>query len=461
MRIALLAALLVVSRAEAGPAGAQEFARTPAGELLAALGLHPVAPRDEVTVGPELPRPDGSYAARLTLARPPGPAFSARGPAILQSELVDPRRFDLRSFELLYDARGRLVAVFPVLPDGASLSRERWTQIRPRVLDLSPYYVEVPRPGEPGALDRWRAFAAAYARDQALLAAFAAERYGALLAAYPEFLGQELPYRLHELDPRTGAWEAFGFSPGVFAPAPEGFVSELEPAELLARFAAGRPGIRRAVIPKFPSVYVLATFTPDEVGYMRGVLKRFALSADARILVVGPGTGIDCWVASLRTTAPVSAVGINPLEVANTKAAARSAGFEVRAIVGDNIVDEAGSPRFPGERFDAVFWSMPSYRPAPLPEARPGLAEAWDGDVGGAALKRLARGLPSVLSVKGVALLWNYAALGPDGGDEVAEILRYAQTDAPVFSVFVESFPKPRRGGPAAWYPGRVYAVER
>lgn len=125
---------------------------------------------------------------------------------------------------------------------------------------------------------------------------------------------------------------------------------------------------------------------------------------------VGPGTGVDTWIASFRTKRPIVVIGINPLEVANTKATARISGFEVRAIVGDNVADEKGNSRLSG-----------------------------------------------LLKPGGKALLWNIASF-VDGKDIIAEILETADTKRKVLDVEVELFAKRRQPKPV-YYNERLYTV--
>lgn len=122
----LLAALFLVpaaARAAAGSDMGPEISKTPAYELLGALDLLHVVPREGLAVGEKTARPDGSYAVRITLDSKPAPTpFSARGLSILQLELANTKVICLQSFDLLYNSGGRLIAVFPVFPDEA-LSR--------------------------------------------------------------------------------------------------------------------------------------------------------------------------------------------------------------------------------------------------------------------------------------------------------------------------------------------------
>ncbi|MDD5302054.1 MAG: hypothetical protein PHS14_03010 [Elusimicrobia bacterium] len=441
-----------------------EIVKTPAYELLGALDLLHVAPREGLRVEPKIARPDGSSVVRIELdAKAPPEPFSARGLSILQVEMANVKLISLQSFDLLYNGGGRLIAVFPVFPDDAAGKKPlKWEEIQPKFFDLSPYYLEVPRSGDPGELERWTAFAPGFKKDQAAIQAFAEERHKALIAAYPNFLANRPPYRLHEVDAATGDWTSHDFSPMVFSQSPVlgPGIGDMEPADFLRFFKESKPNRHRTVIPTFPTVYALYNLTPAELEYLRLVSKKFDLPSDAKILVVGPGTGVDTWIASLRTKQPVVVIGINPLEVANTKAAARIAGFEVRALVGDNVADEKGNSRLPGERFDAVLWSMPAVWPEGFPEKHaPSLSDVWDGDVGAIVLKRFARALPGLLKPDGHALLWNIPSV-VDGRDIVAEILETADTGKKVFDVEVQRFVK-RARPKQEWYKDQLYTLSR
>lgn len=454
-----LAAALFFAPAASGAAADAEIAKTPAFELLEVLDLLRAAPREGLRVEPKALRSDGSAVVRIELAaKAPSAPFSARGLSILQVELANINVISLQRFDLLYNASGRIIAVFPVFPEGP----KKWAELQPKFFDLSPYYIEVPRPGTPGEMERWTAFAPGFRKDQDAIQAFAQERHKELIAAYPNFLAHRPPFRLHEVDAATGKWFSHDFSPMVFSPEPTigPSIGDMEPADFLRFFKDSPPDRRRTVMPTFPTVYALYTFTPAELEYLRLVSKKFDLPADAKILVVGPGTGVDTWIASMRTTRPVVAIGINPLEVANTKASARIAGFEVRALVGDNVADEEGNPRLPDERFDAVLWSMPAVWPEGFPENHaPSLTDLWDGDVGAMVLKRFARALPGLLKPDGRALLWNIPSM-VDGRDIVADILETADTGKKIFDVEVQRFPKRVRPKPE-WHKDQLYILSR
>lgn len=469
-RLALLAVLSITSAAletAAASGGGQGISKTPAYELLVALDLLNVTEREGLAVEKKVVRPDSSSVVRITLSSKEVPApFSARGLNILQVELANTRLVCLQSFDLLYNSANRLIAVFPVFPeevlDREPQTLEKWRALQPRYFDLSHYYVEVPRSGSEGEFEKWESYARSQKKDQELIGRFAEERFKAVSAVYPDFLKAHLPYRLHEIDIATGEWAAYEFSPLVFnRPFPvDHLFTDMEPEEFLRVFREKKPTHRRTVIPTFPTVYALANITPDETTYLRQVSTKFDLSADSKILVVGPGTGVDTWIASFRTREPIRVVGINPLEVANTKATAKIAGFNVHAIVGDNVADEKGNLRFPGEKFDAVFWSMPAVWPAGFPEGHaPSLSDFWDGDVGSFVLTRLAKALPEMLKPDGRSLLWNYAPYS-GGRNMVAETLRFAGGKEQVFEVEVERFLK-RKHPAEEWYKGHLYTLSR
>ena len=448
-------------------AGVPDISKTPAYELLTALDLLDLTPREGLEVGEKTARPDGSYVVRITLgSKPDAMPFTARGLGILQIELANTKAVSLRSFDLLYNSGGRLIAVFPVIPEEIfsrePQSKEKWEELRPDYFDISQYYIDVPRSGAPDELEKWKEFAESFGKDQALIARFAEEKFKPAIAAYPFFMKTRLTYRLHEVDVATGEWNTYQFNPLAFSrPSSTGpILSDIEQEELIRLFRDPAPGRRRTVIPSFPTVYTLANITPDETAYLRQVSTKFSLAPDSKILVVGPGTGVDAWIASFRTRQPVSAIGINPLEIANTLATAKIAGFKIRAIVGDNVADEAGKLRFPGESFDAVFWNMPAVWADGFPEGHvPSLSDFWDGDVGSFVLSRLAKALPELLKPDGRALLWNYAP-SVDGRDIVAEALKTAGAKEKIFYVEVERFLK-RKLPKEEWFKGCLYTVSR
>lgn len=443
----LVAGLILLSgrAGAAAPRGSGGAAWSPASEVLRTLGLEAVD------------FPEGGRTALVSLPPTGGAPLTAGGPALLRREMVDGSVLELESVEVLRAEDGRTIAVLPVVPPGA---RSNWPRMKAVFFDLSPFYFVPPSMADPERTERWRRFAARYVRDQEAIRAFIAERFSFLPDPAAAFGHRTLPYRLHEID-GSGRWTTYGFDPRVFlsTPAVGPEVCDLPAEEFLKVFASSPAGVDRAVIPNFPTVYSLGNLTPDELDYLRRMVVSPWPVRGSKVLVVGPGTGVDTWLASLRTTEPVRVVGINPLEVANTVTTARLAGFSVRAVVADNAVDEHGEPRFPGEAFDAVYWNMPAYWPErSADDLRSPLEQVWDGDVGGLVLKRFARALPRLLVPGGRALLWNQGVYR-DGVNQVSEILKGGGGER--LSVEVIRYPKPSRKAEGDWYPGELYVVTR
>ena len=120
---------------------------------------------------------------------------------------------------------------------------------------------------------------------------------------------------------------------------------------------AGRSRLKRSLIsPLFPTVYSPGNNLDADVGYYKYLLRESGIKENEKVLVVGSGSGADSWAAWLKTRVRVYAIDINPLAVANTKAAARSGGFQVKAIAGD--VNSVSWPKGFSD-FDYILWNMP------------------------------------------------------------------------------------------------------
>jgi SAM-dependent methyltransferase len=154
------------------------------------------------------------------------------------------------------------------------------------------------------------------------------------------------------------------------------------------------------VIPIFPTVYSPGDdehFGPD-AAYYNYILKDSRIKKFDKVLVVGSGSGADSWVAWLKSRSRVFAIDINPLAVANTRAAAQIGTFPIRAIQGD--IGTADLPEeFSG--FDEVLWNMPF-----LDEGDYAENLFHDHDNGDVLDKFLAR-LPKLLKTGGEAILLN------------------------------------------------------
>src|SRR5690606_6986796 len=80
------------------------------------------------------------------------------------------------------------------------------------------------------------------------------------------------------------------------------------------------------------------------------------LAPGDKVLVIGCGSGADSWMAARKTESTVYVVDINPMSVVNTKATARTTGFDVRGAVGDICTAELPEDF---RDFDYVLWNMP------------------------------------------------------------------------------------------------------
>lgn len=154
------------------------------------------------------------------------------------------------------------------------------------------------------------------------------------------------------------------------------------------------------VIPIFPTVYSPGDdnhLGPD-AAYYNYLLKDSRIKKLDKVLVVGSGSGADSWVAWLKSRSRVFAIDINPLAVANTRAAAQIGTFPIRAIQGD--IGTADLPEdFSG--FDEVLWNMPF-----LDEGDYAQDLFHDHDNGDVLDTFLAR-LPKLLKAGGEAILLN------------------------------------------------------
>lgn len=375
----------------------------------------------------------GGRVRRLQL--PPRSDFDRppKGADYLQCQLCDPTRGAINIFDLLYNAEGHLIGVFPVvdgeqarfrppaeegkLPEGKVIRHQL------RYLDLSPYHVRIPALGSPNAREQWKVYAQRQAENEAEIQAYLQARFTEIalplieevpidrplhdadLLRRSSHLDEKCPFMLAWVDRRTGQALATVYSADQLAEADPVLKDHKD----------------YVLVPLYPSVYFPGYFVDRD--YYRGIMHKLGIASEHRLLVVGPGSGLDTWLAARRTRRPVSVVGINPLEIANTRALAAAAGFRVETVVGDNVLDEQGRVRFTGV-FDRILWNTPyiTLNHANAPDSRKHffLEDRWDGDYRGAALARFARGLVNLLKADGQAWIWR----GGDHQELGLEILR-------------------------------------
>jgi hypothetical protein len=160
------------------------------------------------------------------------------------------------------------------------------------------------------------------------------------------------------------------------------------------------PSGKSVAIPIFPSVYHPLL---DDKLYYDAILESDIEPGD-KVLVIGTGSGADSWAASLKSQSLVYVVEINPLAVANARATARIAGFEIKPIVGD--IRQVELPDDFSE-FDFVLWNMPYLWDNYNIESM----AFHDGD-DGSILKGFLKRLPSLVKKGGTTIVLNTAAAG-------------------------------------------------
>jgi len=360
-----------------------------------------------------------------------------RGIDILHNELAPTREFDL-----LYNQQGHLISIVPIVTDALQSRSKRW-KLPLRYFDLTTYYIDIPQPGDPDALQKWQERAKQNTIDRAAI-----EKY---------LIDKNIVHTVLPVDKR----EQKAFVSVVLRKIPHIPVAipdfvQFEPEDIaflgdkaittqafrnvLVKDAA--PGI---VFPVLPTVYSPATHDHirDDFHYHSKIYTKataMKLKRGEQSLVIGPGTGIDVWILWHATGQPIYTIGINPLEIANTRIFAKIANIPVTAIVGDNIMSSSGVLRFGRKMFELIISNFPIYRP--LVEIHP--IKAWFYKTvqqirirfdqaqpmplfyftDGASLKEIrtfARGIFKTLQPhRGLAIVWNRTSFD----DEMKKIMK-------------------------------------
>ena len=126
------------------------------------------------------------------------------------------------------------------------------------------------------------------------------------------------------------------------------------------------------------------------------------LSDSKRVLVLGSGSGLDAVCIAMKYKVLVDATDINPMAVANTRAAARRCGVErhVRPYASDAFENIR-------EKFDMIFFE------APLATDEKDQTDANRYDFEGAVLRKVLAGLPDHLLPEGRMYLMSRPDLSP------------------------------------------------
>jgi len=374
----------------------EHSAPTAADRLISLFGIDNIGKRPGITVVSESSDHKG-HVVRIKVPRTKDASKAPEGGTdLLKFILLRPSVRDVTTLDLVYNDKGELIAVFPVISEKLKPGESYYDN--PRFLNLSAYHFNIPAIGDPDAIKAWEALDRKMREDRKVIDAYREASGNSATEVVDDF---KSPYVYAEIDKETGKWA----TSNIFA---LNFKRQPEPCfDVIPREKDDTK--HQIIIPVLPAVYSPGIHKVMDEDFYKYLTKDFPFHKGNETLVVGPGAGLDAWAISLRTGSKIHAIGINPLEVANLKMTAAIAGFEVEAVVGDNIIDEQGRPRFPGKVFDRLVWNMPEYSSKPdLRKTGPPAFETyWDGDADGSILKRLVKGIPLVVKPKGWAILWN------------------------------------------------------
>ncbi len=382
----------------------------PAWELLKAVGL--LIPKEDAHILKieDISQTSDSKIHRITVRVPEEQSFPLRGIEILARELIENPSAE-QQFDLVYNEKGHLLAVFPVFGNENRAAAEDGL-----FLDVSPYYFEVPKDirGESKLLiDQ---FLREWRQNQQHIQAYQKKHFGSNRMNFWHF-----SYNNDENNDEDNKEEPlYQFYHLLHSHGHDlSYLGEVEVQSLehIFYYVSKDPDRKMLLLPIFPTVFPPSGDPQHDTEYHKAILidPRFDLNENQRTLVVGSGSGFDTWLVSLKTRKTVSVIDINPLAVANTKALAKIAGFKVLARTADNIVDESGKPTFPDARFDRIIWNMPEHVEGDGPShgqlatqrTKWYLTDHWDGDVDGFSLTRFASGLCDILNPDSRVLIWN------------------------------------------------------
>lgn len=410
----------------AGGESEYNIQETAAYRLLEALELLAIENNPAVVIEETVKYPEYTIR-RIRIPERSDTTKPPRGLEILQNEIADIVRF-----ELLYNKKNQLIAIFPASPLETNSKSTHIAYNGIRYFNLGEYYFKDSEITVPEIEGKWKKMYTESESNVRVIKSYLELVLGekASSAHMIDYECGKQPYAYISVDRETGKWQSH------------------EVGMKYKKHPDVKPHLNREeiIIPVYPTVYSPGNPVADvDDGYYNYIYKHMGLRLDHKVLVVGPGSGSDTWTISRKTGGKVWAVGINPLEVANTVRTAAIGGFEVDAVVGNNIIDEMGHSVFPGRKFNRIVWSMPhfSHRPFGFSGSHPSFSEFWDPDYEGQVLKRFVKGLPLLLEPDGYAIIWNKNI--PDAMLHSFEGVKIEKVESMVYKIILTE-PVPARG---------------
>lgn len=313
------------------------------------------------------------------------------------------KELNTQCLDLVYDSseeeNGKLLALFRTNGLKTKLSHSLRPFLKMLYVDLSPFYYPIAQPGEKNAYKKWLATRKKIKENQKKIQSYIKEQYGNTNLDVRKYEEGKASFVYLEIDKETGKWKAKNFN----------WLLDLRKKE----------NKHQIILPLFPSVYSPGYFEtklgfddfhrvhyPVESKFYEYIYKHSGIDENSDVYAVGPGFGPELWASSLlNNRKQIYTSGINPLEIAATKASAKIAGFDLKAKTWDNIKNKAGELTFPDKKFDHILWSMTEI--GNDNNLSTGLSSAWNGgDMGAKILEQFLRALPDALNKDGKAIVY-------------------------------------------------------
>ncbi|MBN1354400.1 MAG: HEAT repeat domain-containing protein, partial [Candidatus Omnitrophica bacterium] len=408
---------------------------TPAKDLIEALELHNfkgVILKDKIK--------NNLFIYRGEIEPRDNISHTLKGIEILLNELGNFKHFDF-----LLDCKGRLIAIFPVVPDTEKQEKEIL------YFDFSRFYVDKNLLGTFGERTRagWLDFTAKSKLDRAAVSTYleySSIHYytGNLRAAEFWDYDWQTPFVGIEVNKKTGKINLTPFYPEDL------FRNDLDPetTESFSRIFEEHPEYERTIFVVFPTVYSPARYDKDmssgkllkarddiaSTEYMLREVSKIRFAAGDAILDSATGTGYLLWIDWIATGKDKRlryyGLDINPLAVACAKVNMEIAGTQVTVKQSDNIVSPEGKYTFSDTHFKLITSNSPLEVSMDFPRT-PKLEELHDGvDY----FARFSHGILNRLLADGVAYSW-HSPTGQKGDytdDSAFEILKSFGLDVSV-----------------------------